>query len=291
MRYFTLVNSAGEARDITNTSLFFHEISGLGFTKEPTYRQIGNRLLVVNKKTQQESILGKVAFFEDDPYSGYFDFVQFITQEPLTIMYTPDDSSPKDSPSSITYRRSVIVKKLSKKELEQAGYLDCEIELAPLGPWYKYMAISNGTDSVVNSLKWGVTWGINWGPLDDYSNGIRSDSGIDSPSRLTIFGPVVNPSWRHYVNGIIAETGKLNDVEVASNEYIVVDKIALPSTIRKYSAVTGDIVEDLYSKSDFSTKRFITIANGINTVSVTGEEPGSLEPVVKLEAYIYYESV
>jgi hypothetical protein len=89
----------------------------------------------------------------------------------------------------------------------------------------------------------------------------------------------------------VLETGKLNNVSVGSNEYIVIDKQTIPSTIRKYSAVNGEIIEDLYDHSDFSTQRFITIKSGINTVSVTGEEPGSLDPLVKLEAYIYYESV
>lgn len=291
MRIFTLVNSAGESCNITDTSLFFHDPSGLGYSQEPKYRQIGNRWVVVNKKTQQSSISGKVAFVTKDPYLGYFNFVQFISKEPLTLMYTPNDVAASNSPSGITYRRSVIVKRLAKTELKEEGYLDCDVEFAPLGPWYKYVAISNGTDSVVNSLKWGVTWGINWGPLDDYSSGINSDSGIDSPSRLTIFGPVINPSWKHYVNGVEFETGRLNDISIGSNEYIVVDKIALPSTIKKYSAVNGEVLEDLYNHSDFSTKRFITIKSGVNTVAVSGEEPGSLEPVVKLEAYIYYESV
>jgi hypothetical protein len=97
--------------------------------------------------------------------------------------------------SGVTYRRSVTIRKLDKDEINHDGYLDCSIEFDSLGPWYKYVAISNGTDEVINSLKWGVTWGINWGPLDDYSKGIMSESGIDSPSKLTIFGPVNNPSW------------------------------------------------------------------------------------------------
>lgn len=291
MRTFTLVNAAGETCNITDTSLFFHDPAGLGFSRDPLYRQVGNRWVIVNKRTQQSSISGRVALVSDDPYLSYFNFVQFVNQEPLTLMYTPNNEASSEVASGVTYRRSVIIKHMSKSELTHEGYLDCDIEFAPLGPWYKYVAISNGTDSVVNSLKWGVTWGINWGPLDDYSNGIRSDSGIDSPSRLTIFGPVANPSWKHYVNGIEFETGKLNNVSIGANEYIVVDKIALPSTIRKYSAVNGEVLEDLYSKSDFTTKRFLTIKSGINTVAVTGEEPGSLEPVVKLEAYIYYESV
>lgn len=291
MRTFALANSAGEYCDITDKKLFFHDVSGLGFSRNSTFRQVGDRWVQVNKKAKQGSISGKVAFLSDDPYFSYFNFVQFISKEPLIIMYKPNDTASSNSVSGITYRRSVTIRKLDKDEINHDGYLDCSIEFDSLGPWYKYVAISNGTDEVINSLKWGVTWGINWGPLDDYSKGIMSESGIDSPSKLTIFGPVNNPSWKHYVNGIVLETGKLNNVSVGSNEYIVVDKQTIPSTIRKYSAVNGEMIEDLYDRSDFSTQRFITIKSGINTVSVTGEEPGSIDPLVKLEAYIYYESV
>ena len=290
MRTFTLVNGAGESCNITDKQLFFHDPKGLGFERSDTYRQVGDRFVRVNRKRKQKQVTGKVALFGDDPYLSYFNFIMFINKDPLILLYRPNDQAAADSPSGITYRMDVDVSKVEKSELTKQGYLDCDITFVPKTPWYKYTAISNGVVEPDNILKWGIEWGIDWGPLDSYSRGITSTSSIASPTKLTIWGPVHNPSWRHFVNGIEYETGKINDY-IEANQYLLVDNSSDPYKIYRMDAINGIILEDLYEKSDYTTKRFVTIQNGINTLVVTGEEEGEGNPLVKLEAYIYYESV
>ena len=288
MRFFTLVNGAGESCSITEKSLFFHDPAGLGFERSDTYRQVGDRWVRVNRKRKQKQITGKVALFGDDPYLTYFNFVQFLNKEPLTLLYTPNNEASATLPSGTTYRMDVDVTKMDKSEMTKQGYLDCSISFTPKTPWYKYTAISNGVVEPDNILKWGITWGIEWGPLDEFSKGIKSDSVNQSPSRLTVYGPIVNPSWRHYVNGVLFETGKVN-FTIGENEYLLVDNTTDPYRIQRRSAINNTLISDLYEQSDFSTKRFVTIQNGNNVIAVTGDNAES--PLVKLEAYIYYESV
>lgn len=289
MRTFTLVNGNNESCDITDRSLFFHDPTGLGFERDTKFRQVGERFVVINKKPKQKSIGGKVALIGEDPYLTYFNFIQFLSQEPLTLFYTPNNAAASGSASGVTYRRKVVVKKVDKTEMEHAGYLDCSIEMVPLEPWYRYKAISNGDIDQSELLRWGVTWGIDWGPLDDFSLGIVSDGAPNSPSRITIYGPVTNPSWRHYVNGQLIEEGKLLDTSVGSSEYILIDNTRDPYTIALYSTVDDSFISDLYDKSDFTTARFINIQNGRNTFAVSDD--GAVEPIMKVEAFIYYESV
>ena len=288
MRFFTLVNGAGESCSITEKSLFFHDPAGLGFERSDTYRQVGDRWVRVNRKRKQKQITGKVALFGDDPYLTYFNFTQFLFREPLVLLYTPNNEADPSLPSGTTYRMDVDVAKVDKSEMNKQGYLDCAITFVPKTPWYKYSAISNGISEPESILKWGITWGIEWGPLDDFSRGIVSDSLSQSPSKLTVYGPIENPRWNHYVNGVLFETGKMN-FTIGENEYLLVDNTSDPYKIQRKSTINDSVISDLYEYSDFSTKRFVTIQNGRNVIAVTGDN--AEDPLVKLEAYIYYESV
>ena len=288
MRTFTLVNGNMQTCSITEKELFFHEPTGLGFERSDTYRQVGDRWVRVNRKRKQKTITGSVALLGADPYLSYYNFVQFLQIEPLVLLYRPNNEASPDHPSGVTYRINVDATKLEKGEMERDGYLDCSITFTPTTPWYKYVAISNGTIDSADTLKWGIEWGIDWGPLDEYARGIKAEGAMPSPSRLTIYGPVVNPHWTHYVNGIKFEEGKLAKT-ITSDQYIVVDSTVDPYLIKLYNSIDNSEVEDLYKYSDFTTKRFITLQNGSNIVSVTDDN--SADPTVKLEAFIYYESV
>lgn len=288
MRTFRLVNGAGESCNITDRQLFFHDPSGLGFNRQLKYRQVGDRFVRVSSKVSQQDITGKVALLGDDPYLSYFNFVQFLNKEPLTLLYTPNDQASASSPSGTTYRRNVNVKKVDKTEMEHQGYLDCSISLTPLTPWYKYVAVSNGNIDTSEVLHWGVTWGVDWGPLNEYERGIVANSSMASPSKITIYGPITNPSWTHYVNGIAKGTGKVL-ATIDTNEYLLVDCTVDPYRILKVSALNDMVLSDLYEYSDFSTKRFVELQNGVNTLAVSGDN--AIDPTVKWEAYIYYESV
>ena len=287
MRIFTLVNSAGETYDITSKSSLFYDPSGLGMSVSHSFRQVGDRWVKVDSKPQQGSIGGKIAFVSDDPYLSYYNFVDFIKKEPLILLYCPNPDA-TGKPSGLVYRRNVLVSKLSKTELEMEHWLNCSITFVALTPWYKYQAISNGKEEELDILKWGITWGLNWGPLSEYEKGITSDGNVNSPAKLTIYGPVTNPRWTHYVNGIEFETGKIT-ANIDENEYLIVDNTVDPYVIQKRSAVNDSFIADLYESSDKTTKRFISLQNGTNTVSVTGD--GVTNPYTKLEAYIYYDTV
>lgn len=290
MRTFTLVNGKLQSCNITSQDMFFNNPKGLGFERTSSYRQVGDRWVRVNRKRKQQSITGSVALIGADPYLSYFNFVQFIQSEPLTLLYTPNDQAKPTSPSGMTYRMSVDVSKIEKTEMEKEGYLDCNITFVPKTPWYEYRVITNGKVEGQDEdfLKWGITWGIKWGPLDEYSKGIRSVSYTPSPARLTVHGPVNNPYWLHYVNGVPFEDGRIN-ANILENEYLLVDSTVDPYLIQRRSAIDDSVIADLYPNSDFTTKRFITIQNGGNAIKVEGDNDA--HPIVKLEAYIYYESV
>lgn len=294
-RTFRLVNGNGVSYDITSKQTFFHEPSGLGFSKSNTYHQVGSRFILVNSQPEQISVQGSVAFLGDDPYGEYFKFVSFCQIEPLYLFYTPDpDLDPAASTSGRTYRLPVTVSRIDKSEILKEGYLDCSITFEALSPWIRYIDLDNGDQATkVEPLVWGITWGVRFG-FNPFSEGIVSDGNTASPARLTIRGPITNPTWSLYVNGNKVSDGAFDtathgDFVLAEGENLVIDNTVTPYSITKVNTVTGE-VENVYQKTDFTTTRFINLNPGRNIVFVKDDENKKYFNA-RLEAYLYYDTV
>lgn len=299
-RYFTLINGNGETCNITSHDPFFHDPKGLGFTKEEKFRNVGDRFVLITSKNKQQVISGDVAFTGSNPYESYFSFIQFIQILPLTLTYTPrPNADPNRYASGVTYKRNVRVTSVSKSEINKQGYLDVAINMTCLSPWFKTITIAqdpNGANADSNSFIWNVssTWengdsgeAIVFGSDSMLNKGITSDSNNDSPCRLYIVGPVTNPYWRHYVNGILYETGQVN-VTLTEGQYLLVDNTTDPYEISVYTT-EGTYVSNAYPYSDFTTKRFVNVQYGSNIIRVSDDENRRI--AMKAEVVVYYESV
>lgn len=288
-RSFKLVNGNGETQDITSKTVFFHEPTGLGFTKSNSYYRVGSRYILVDSYPEQIKISGKVALVGDNPYESYFNFVRFCELTPLYLLYTPSPESGEEHYSGRIYRLPVLLTAIEKTELEQQGYLDVSVTFDALSPWFRYMVAENTAEDI--RLPWGIKWGIRFG-TSGFRDGIVSDGSANSPGRLTIYGPISNPHWIHYLNGNpIGEGGfnKNESVEISENEMIIIDNTKDPFTIIK-SSKSGEVLEDLYPKSDFMTRRFIFLQPGTNTI-VIKDGGGDISNNARLEAYLYYDTV
>lgn len=295
MRQLKLINGLGETLDVTSRLVFAHELSGFGYDRSETFRQIGDRFIRVNKKTNQNRISCKVFFApfyevgDTDPYDKYFSFAKFCNIEPLTMVYTPN----KD-----TYHRRVSLIRVDKGELDKTGSLIVDAEFVPHTPWYRIVRdqfivggsstnplIWDDTTNPLGAMKWGVTWG-DYNPM---TLRIDSDSWLDSPCKLIIHGNAVNPSWKHYVNGVLTAEGQVNTT-VKSGARLLIDTTRDPYSISVLS-VDGTPVRDAYDNSDFETERFITIKRGINSIAVTNHDANSTRISLEIEAHLYYETV
>ena len=291
-RTFKLINSNGETLDITSKTVFFHEPKGLGFTKTNSYYRIGSRYIMVDSYPEQIKISGKVALVGENPYESYFNFIKFCELTPLYLLYTPRPDAGEEYYSGRVYRLPVVLSAVEKTELELQGHLDVSVTFEALSPWFRYEVAAN-TSEDAEPLIWGIRWGIRFGAYG-FKNGIVSDGASNSPSRLTIYGPIKNPKWKHFVNGNLFGEGRFNteevgDVEINENEMIMIDNTKDPFTIVKCSKA-GDILEDLYPKSDFATKRFLFLQQGKNTIEIRDHVNG-ISNNARLEAYLYYDTV
>lgn len=277
MRTYKLVNNDGTEYELTETHAgFLYNVSGLGFERDTEYRQVSSRFALSKDNLSQQSITGTVRFFHPGAERKYFDFVRFLNNTPLTLKYNPGIGE------FIRHGSVVSCEKSDSGE----GALRAFITFRCTTPWIKRVFVMND-----GSLQAGKVYNYryNYTYSDDIAQTIHihSDSFLKCPVRLIIHGPAVNPSWRHYVNNKLVATGRIN-FEIERDRRLRVDNIGLPYRIEQIDGMDA-LVSDLYQMSDFSTKRFLEIEHGTNTISVANESAEIL--TFSVETEIEYASV
>ena len=302
MRNFKLINNKGDELNITSQSIFFHDIEGLGFEEETSYRRIGQTWWLNSALLHQTQITGKISFTDlegSDPYKLFSDFYLFISKAPLTLVYYPRGLD------QTSYRKQVRLTKIEKSELNKYGILEEDVVFTPYTPWYMIASVSN-----ITVIDPGVGW--IWGgdgapplvfePVDDTSTpakfggeirqSVNVYSPVDSsgPVKLTIKGPAANPVWSHYVGNKLIGTGGFSGLGVTLSE---TESLIIDNTNGHYSMTISDSItgnsRNVYALRDFDTACFFNLKEGENTISVTSTGGGVVDFTV--EGHIYYATV
>jgi hypothetical protein len=326
MRYFTLEDSEHEELDITTKEIFFHEVSGLGFEEDNELRRIGDVWWLDSSALSQTEVSGKVRFTEEGeetPYQKYFRFKNFIAKNPLIISYYPNGI---EDQLTRFYKR-VRVSTLEKTEYNEYGVLDCSISFIPYTPWYRSFSIDNtkflpdGDDDTTGWI-WGsdTTPALAFEPLSEEVEGVTSYYILDgsgnkvpairakfrfeipqtitapvviennkNPVKLTIYGPVRNPSWSLRNNNTIIATGGFDgNYTLESNEELIIDNTSGQYIMQKRNQSTNVYI-DVYQQRDFDSECFFTLKEGINEISVISQDGDPVRFTV--EGHIYHATV
>lgn len=272
MREFLLKNALGATWSLNDVESFLSSPKGIGGERKTTYTQIGNSFVATENKIKQKNITGKITFAD---YQKFEDFCRFIQHRPLTLYYT----------AAHEYRIDVLIEKISKTEYEILG-LNCEISMKGLTPWYKVISKANSRDS--SSVKiYPYTYDYLYENSAGGSIEFMSDSTEESPIKLVIIGPCINPKWEHYLNDVKIADGEIT-CKIEAGHRLVVDATKIPYTISECDN-TGTELLSLYQQSDFSTQRFLFAGYGENRIYITHEGEHELNAII--EARIEYEAI
>lgn len=275
MRQFTLTNALGKSYDLNNLDNFLHDPSGLGFQRDNDYIKMGTQYYSYNDGFKQQPVKGTIRFKYPDAYSKYFEFAKFLQHTPLTLKYASNDE----------YSLQVLPGKLVKTELESKS-LECDIELTPLSLYYKHIVEENEETETTGKV-YDYEYPYSYAENIPGTVVIESDSANESPCKIQIYGPAVNPHWYHYVNGELVTEGKVT-ATIANGNKLIVDTSVVPYAIKSVDSY-GNLVKDLYQASDFSLDRFVFLRYGTNRISVGHD--GTTTLALSVEAKIAYETV
>lgn len=275
IRSFKLTNKNGVVWDLNNPDSFFHSVSGLGSERDYEFETVGTAYLEIDNKIKQPNPTGTITFKD---YATSNEFAKFIQYGPHTLSYKMPDVDTE-------YFMQVNVQRLSKEEMI-SGTVSREITLVGNGQFYR-LEIDENEASTATGKVYPYTYPYTYADSRSGSVILNSDSELPSPCKLTVFGPSLNPSWVHYLNGVVIATGKVN-CSVASGRRLVIDTTVIPYSIKQFDS-NLKFISDCYGMSDFSTQRFIKLLPGVNEISFSHEGAEDLHVVG--EGRIIYESI
>lgn len=307
MRYIKLKNSAGAEYDITSKNALFHDIQGLGFSEDGQYKAIGDVWVLNSVSNQQSPISGDICFgYEGDPYGTFNLFANFVRETPLTFLYFPNGLG------GTCYMKRVRVSSLEKGELNEYGVLDCPVEFLPQTPWYTEVSRETSASEVdVDTPGW--VWGgtsltslpLVFEPSSDVTKRrarfrgeyikfvqLESDTSKKNPVKLTLYGPLVNPFWTHYVNGELIASGGFvasQDVSIGENEMLVIDNTDGKYSIKVYRKDSTEVLRDIYRLRNFNLPCFFYMQKGSNQFVISSSD-GRVNQI-KAEGHVYYDTV
>lgn len=277
MRTFRLYDNDGNRYNLTSKDdLFFYAVDGLGFRQEVQFQRIQDRFALLINYIAQGKIKGTIKFWQPQAELQYFNFAQFCQNKPLTLDYNNNYGK---------YLREGIITEIKRSD-GKGNPLEIEIEFSAVTPWYKTVSEYN-EGTIVGGKVYNYTYDYTYSGSVVNTISIDSDSYQSSPVRLVIFGPAVNPTWRHYINNVLTSTGKING-NVLQNHKLIIDTTTIPYSIKQVDML-GNLISDMYQQSDFSTQRFVRFGHGTNTVTFAADNTSVLN--VGVEAEIEYATI
>lgn len=284
MEKFKLINAEGKAYDVMPKG---YDIDGFGYSNSGNYVRMGNRYVNTLEYLEQGTPSFSIFFPEETGELDYFHFYLFLQNAPLRLHISHDN---------LDFYRDVRVLEV-KKNWMPVEAIEAEITVAGLTPFYKIetsFSESGAVDQNGKTYKYNSE-DDNFGYKYDYIYGssipmsvvLNSDSIEPSPTKLIIFGECINPTWRHYVDGVLVSTGKLN-ATIPANRKVIVDATTIPYSIKLYD-LQNNFIGDLYGASDFLTDRFIYLQAGKNRISVSQDDTNDVS--IGVESKVFYATV
>lgn len=252
-RTFDLINNKGEAYPLSRYdafSGFFGNVQGLGVEHEAAYQKLGNVYELLQDNVNQGEIAGVIFFQSQYPYQEYIRFVRFCQETPLKLRYVTPAGE---------YYRDGIVSKIEKNENDNPSRAKVIFTASSL--WYKFIEKSSDTSVLT----------------------IESDSVYECGCHV-MFTPDNNIAssylqWYQLIDDNSTYiTGRIYLTSLTTTQILHIRSDTNPYQIKRNTT-------DLYSNSDFSTKRFFFICPGSN--QLVFQTNGS----VRLEVKLLYETV
>lgn len=285
----TLITNSGYPIPLNKVTFwgFIRDVNGLGFEVDTTYKKIDNEYILLNRSYNQMQIKGTIDFnFKDTgvsimtPQQAYEDFVRYITDTPLKIEYQPVPFT-----NQVYYRDGEI----TEVNFDETKTKKVDITFTTTGLWYKKNYYRSSSEPVSDDRKvYDYTYNFRYGGKGQRNTiELLINTYIPSHFKLIASGSLVNPVWTYYNSGEYVASGKLN-YTIPEGYKLVIDTSTKPYGLYMINN-NGEYIQNLYNYSDFSTKRFFDLKEGIGEIVISDDYNNTSEMLA--EVYETYASV
>jgi hypothetical protein len=132
IREFKLINSQNQTLDLNDLDLFAYSPEGLGVTFANSYIGSNANFIPNGVALSQGQFKVQMLFdtIEGNPYQKFYNFVNFLNYQPLTLVYTTDAGE---------FQRKCQINELTKTEINEWHALDESFTLEFITPWFEYI--------------------------------------------------------------------------------------------------------------------------------------------------------
>ena len=218
VREFRLINEKGQEFSFMNIhdNTLFTDPSGLGYSYNTEYQQLGDTFISNLRNIQQGQISGTLNFLNYDNYTSFVNFVE--SSESLRIGY----KIPYSDGSTREYFKDVQIQSLSKTQIQTNGILSETVIFDCLSLWYEENTAIYTIESQENEIRWDFEWDSRFTDYDTRNLQYINQGHVEAPIYVEIDGQVVNPKIELYVEGELYQTVDINTT-IAQYEKLLYD--------------------------------------------------------------------
>lgn len=264
MRKFSVINAKGTIFDMMRTDAFFSDPSGLGTKAKNSYTTVGTSFINTKTAVEQKKPSGTMNF---TGYKQYDEFMNVIKFKPLVLVYEPYEGN-------VLYMDCDSYE-ITKEEINhKTNRLECKIKFNGTSTWYHEEKVLKN-EPLHRGKKYTYKYPYTYTESASGVINITNQSNLAAYVKITVIGPVKNPSWVLIKSGATVATGKMN-LTLKEGQRLVVNSDPANLEICIYDE-KNQRLKDVYEKSDFSTDRFIYPPSGESKLTFSHEDANEMK--------------
>lgn len=275
VRTLRLKNEKGQIfslMDIYNYC-FLTSPSGLGFSYQNEYVNLGNSFINNLRTLTQGMITGELNFLNYDNYKKFVDYIE--ESDKLYFSYiVPYESGEKE------YLREIEMTEVSKSEIQPNGVMSETVTFTCLSLWYATSTTIYTISSTQDEIRWDFNWDSYFAGYDARDLSIINTGHTDASIQISIDGSVVNPEIQLYVENELYQDVKITGTINAYEKLLYSSRegdfyIKRQNTDGTYTSLLDlsiiDFSKDLVIRipKNKSCRLVLTADNNISTATVT----------------------
>ncbi len=265
VRKFLLENEKGQQfrMDDLNNGCFLVSPTGLGYSYNADFVQLGFDFIENNRKIQQSNPSGTAYFKSYDKVKEFIDYIE-SSSNLKWIYIIPFENEEK------TFYRDVTIIKIEKTE-KTGRWIACPVEFASQSLWYEENETIFKIETYEDEMRYPFRWNSRYIDYNTRAIQFNNKGHIEAPIQVEIDGFVQNPSITVLVNN--QEYASIK-VPITINEY---EKLL-------YSSKTGEIYiqkqntdgskENLWQQQyiDITKQNIFKLPIGVSEIRLTADD-------------------
>jgi len=246
--------------EFTANRNFMAQPQGLGLTAKIDSFEVERSTFVESVKIEPAEITGELLFADYAQFIRFAEFIGHVELKETIRFYYSTTSKPTDLLLNTEWYREVLIKELTKGEIDEYGVLRCEVKFLAVSRWKRDQTITLELAPFGQPLTYPFFYPYHYGGANHVAVSIDNRGNLPTHCKVIISAETHTPTFRVLQNGEVVEQARYH-VIIRPGSHMVVNS---DPAMQEASLYTAGHREDVYhlGERDYSYSNFITIPSG-----------------------------